>query len=137
MMTKRLVVAALAFAFALPVFAQKEPAEVNDGEIAKYKTSAENECRAGAAGKGDPKDVAQFCGCIFASLNKTMTRPEWQQAYFYSQKGEAARVREVLNPHLKTAECRPQAAAAAQPPAESQSAPPQAQPQAKPKLKVQ
>jgi curli biogenesis system outer membrane secretion channel CsgG len=116
-----LLVAALISA---PVAAQKEPSEVTDAEIAKYKTSSEAECRAGAAGKGDPKDVEAFCGCIFASLNGSMTRAEWQQAYFYSTKSEPARVREVLGPHLQKSECRPQAAAAPKPaPTDAQTAP--------------
>jgi hypothetical protein len=114
-MKLRLTAMLLACAVSASAYAQKEPAEVTDGEIAKYKNTSESDCRAGAAGKGDPADVAAFCGCIFASLNKTMTRPEWQQAYFYTQKGEEPRVREILAPHLKQATCRPQGAAAQAP----------------------
>src|SRR5215210_1971145 len=84
----------LATLISAPAAAQKEPSEVTDGEIGKYKTSSEAECRTGAAGKGDPKDVEAFCGCIFASLSGSMTRAEWQQAYFYSSQSDAARVRE-------------------------------------------
>lgn len=101
----------LACAIAAPAFAQKEPAEVTDREIAKYKVSAETECRTGAAGKGDPADVAAFCSCLFKSLDKSMTRPEWQQVYFYANTGDANHAREVLDPHLQKAECRPQGAA--------------------------
>ena len=105
----------LACVFSASAFAQKEPAEVTDGEIAKYKVAAETECRVGAAGKGDPADIAAFCSCLFASLDKTMTRPEWQQVYFYANGGEGARARQVLDPHLKKTECRPQGAAKAAP----------------------
>ena len=110
-MNLRLTAMLLAFAVSATAYAQKEPAEVTDGEIAKYKNTSESDCRAGAAGKGDPADIAAFCSCIFESLNKTMKRPEWQQAYFYTLKGEEPRVREVLAPHLKQATCRPQGAA--------------------------
>ena len=111
-MKLRLTAVLLACAVSAAAFAQKEPAEVTDNEIARYKTSAETECRVGAAGKGDPADVAAFCSCLFASLNKTMTRAEWQQVYFYANTAaEGARAREVLDPHLKKSECRPQGAA--------------------------
>lgn len=110
-MKLRLSAVLLACAVSAIAYAQKEPAEVSDGEIAKYKVSAETECRVGATGKGDPADVAAFCSCLFVSLNNTMTRAEWQQVYFYANKGEGARAREVLDPHLKKAECRPQGAA--------------------------
>lgn len=126
--------ALLAALIAAPAAAQNQPTDVSDQEIAKYKTTSEAECRAGAAGKGDPKDIEQFCGCIFASLNKTMTMSEWQQAYSYSTKNEPARVREVLGPHLQKAECRPQVAAAPQAPAaDSANEQPAAKPQPKPK----
>ena len=111
-MKLRLSALLLACAVSSFAFAQKEPAEVTDGEIAKYKVSAEAECRTGAVGKGDPADVAAFCSCLFTSLGKTMTRPEWQQVYFYANRGEAPRAREVLDPHLQKAECRPHGAAA-------------------------
>ena len=116
-MKLRLTAMLLACAFSATAYAQKEPAEVTDGEIAKYKNVSESDCRSGAAGKGDPADIAAFCSCLFASLNKTMTRPEWQQATFYTQQGDAVRVRQVLDPHLKQSTCRPQGAAQAQPPA--------------------
>jgi hypothetical protein len=127
-MKRRSLALLLAALICAPVAAQKEPTEVGDADIAKYKTSSEAECRAGAAGKGDPKDVEAFCGCIFASLTKSMTRAEWQQAYFYSTKNEPARVREVLGPHLQKAECRPQAAAAPKPPASDAQPAPQPKP---------
>jgi hypothetical protein len=114
-MTKRFVVAALACAFALPVFAQKEPAEVTDSEIAKYKQLAASGCRDAGEKQGDPKEkVDAFCGCLISTLEKSMKRPEWQQAYFYSVKGETDRERQVLGPHLKNvATCAPQPAAPA------------------------
>jgi hypothetical protein len=112
-MKLRLSAVLLACALSASAFAQKEPSEVTDNEIAKYKKAGESECRTGGAGKGDPKDIEAFCACLFGSLDKTMTRPEWQQVYFFAQKGEGVRAREVLDPHLKKAECRPQAAAQA------------------------
>ena len=116
-MKLRLTAVLLACAVSAAAFAQKEPAEVTDGEIAKYKVSAEAECRVGAVGKGDPADIAAFCSCLFGSLNKTMTRPEWQQVYFYANANEGARARAVLDPHLQKAECKPQGAAKQAPPA--------------------
>lgn len=116
-MKLRITAVILASALAASAFAQKEPSEVTDKEIAGYKVSAEGECRAGAVGKGDPADIAAFCSCLFKSLDQSMTRPEWQQVYFYSHTGDGPKARQVLDPHLKKAECRPQGAAKAQPPA--------------------
>lgn len=109
MMTKRLLVGALACAFALPVFAQKEPAEVTDGEIVKYKQLAASGCRDAGEKQGDPKEkIDAFCGCLISTLEKSMTRPEWQQAYFYSTKGQTKDEMQVLSPHLKNvATCAP------------------------------
>jgi hypothetical protein len=45
-----------------------------------------------------------------------MTRAEWQQAYFYSMKGQSKEERQVLDPHLKNvALCMPKPAADAKP----------------------
>ena len=140
MMSKRLIAAALACAFAVPAFAQKEPAEVTDGEIAKYKQLAAGGCREAGEKQGDPKEKTDaFCSCVISTLEKTMKRPEWQQAYFYSLKGEAEREREVLGPHLKNVgACSPLPPAEAQPQAPAPTAPqPAAKPQPKPRLKVQ
>ena len=144
MISKRFIAAALACAFAVPAFAQKEPAEVTDGEIAKYKQLAAGGCREAGEKQGDPKEKTDaFCSCVISTLEKTMKRPEWQQAYFYSLKGEADRERQVLGPHLNNvAACSPQPAAQPQTETPAQSAPqspaqPAAKPQPKPKLKVQ
>ena len=92
----------LAALISAPVAAQKEPAEVTDGEIAKYKALAASSCHEAGTKQGDPKEkVDAFCGCLVATINKTMTRAEWQQAYFYSLKGQSKEERQVLDPHLK------------------------------------
>ena len=117
-MKTRLALSALACALALPVYAQNEPAEVTDGEIKKYKAIAETGCRQGGEKRGDPKErVDAFCSCLVATMEKTMKRPQWQQAYFYSLKGQAAEERDLLAPHLNNAAttCRPPAPAAAAP----------------------
>lgn len=103
----------LAFLIAGPVAAQKEPAEVTDGEIAKYKALAASSCQDAGTKQGDPKEkVDAFCGCLVATITKTMTRAEWQQAYFYSMKGQSQEERQVLDPHLKNvALCAPKPAA--------------------------
>ena len=136
-MKTRLVLSLLACSLALPAFAQKEPAEVTDGEIRKYKALAENGCRQGGEKRGDPKErVDAFCSCLVATMDKSMKRPEWQQAYFYSINGQADRERQVLEAHLNNAAltCRPPAPAAAAP--EGQSTPAADAPKPKLDLKV-
>jgi hypothetical protein len=125
-MNTRLLALLLACLFSAPVAAQKEPAEVTDKEIAKYKALADTSCREAGAKQGDPKEkIDAFCGCLLTTLNKSLTRPEWQQAYFYSIKGQTKEEMAVLGPHLKNvAACRP--APEAQP--EAQATPPASQP---------
>jgi hypothetical protein len=92
-----------------PASAQQEPSEVTDGEIAKYKGIALAACTDGGVSRGEPKEKADaFCGCVVATLNKSMTRAEWQQAYFYSMKKQEKDEATVLAPHVsKLGNCRP------------------------------
>lgn len=117
----------LAFLASAPVAAQKESSEVSDNEINKYKALATSSCQDAGIKKGDPKEqVDAFCGCLMTTINKTMTRGDWQRAYFHSMKGESQEERKVLEPHLKNvAVCVPQ------PPATQ--APQDQQPTPKPK----
>jgi hypothetical protein len=89
-------------------YAQNEPSEVTDAEISKYKASAEAACRESGAKRGDPQErIDAFCGCVMATLSKSMSRPEWQQVYFYSLNRRNDREMQVLEPHLKkVAACR-------------------------------
>ena len=103
------VLAAVCIVFlAGPAIAQQEPSEVTDGEIAKYKRIAVAACTDGGVARGDPKEkVDAFCECLIDTLNKSMTRAEWQQAYFYSMKKQDKDEANVLSPHVsKLAQCR-------------------------------
>jgi hypothetical protein len=133
-MNTRLLALLLACLFSAPVAAQKEPAEVTDKEIGKYKALADTSCRDAGAKQGDPKEkIDAFCGCLLTTLNKSLTRPEWQQAYFYSMKGQTKEEMSVLAPHLKNvAACRPADAEAAPAAAQPQPSPSSSQPQLRP-----
>lgn len=98
----------LAAALAAPVYAQDAPSEVTDGEIARYKSAAQSACREAGMARGDPQArVDGFCTCVLESLNKTMKRPEWQQASFYSMRNQEAEEKKVLAPHVQNlAVCR-------------------------------
>ena len=110
---KRIRPAALAAVLAVlaagPAVAQKEPSEVTDGEIAKYKALARTACAETGVGRGDPKEkVEAFCSCVIDTLNESMTRAEWQQVYFYSMKQQPKEEERVLAPHVpKIGRCRP------------------------------
>ena len=98
--------AAIAFlaavTFAGTVFAQQSPSEVTDAEIARYKATAQKGCRDAGLARNDPQErVDTFCNCVLATLEKTMKRTEWQQAYFYSMKNQEAEEKGVLDPHVK------------------------------------
>jgi hypothetical protein len=94
--------------FSAAAFAQKEPSEVTDKEIERYKLTAKNACMEPGLAKGDPRErVEALCSCIIGALNKSMSRSEWQQAFFYSQRNQAEEERKVLAPHFpKPGECR-------------------------------
>ena len=106
-----LAAAAFALAAAQPaaLHAQNEPSEVTDKEIARYKARAKDACMQPGLARGDPQDkVDAFCTCMVDILNKSMTRSEWQQAYFYSLKQRADDERRVVAPHLSNLDaCRP------------------------------
>jgi hypothetical protein len=106
-----LTAAALALLVVQPVTvrAQKEPSEVTDKEIARYKASAKDACMQPGLARGDPEDkVEAFCSCMLDTLNKSMSRSEWQQAYFYSLKQQPDDERRVVGPHLSNLDaCRP------------------------------
>ena len=89
--------------------AQDAPSEVTDGEIARYKATAQTGCRQAGMARGDPQGkVDAFCTCVLQSLEKTMKRPEWQQAAFYSMKNDEAAEKKVLAPHVQDLGfCRP------------------------------
>lgn len=91
------------------VSAQDSPADVTDGEIARYKAKAQNVCREAGMKRGDTQvKVDAFCTCMIDTLSKSMKRPEWQQAYFYSDKNLEKDEEAVLAPHLGRLEvCRP------------------------------
>jgi hypothetical protein len=123
MMTKRAFALLLAVLICAPAVAQNEPSEVSDNEIAKYKALAASSCQDAGTKKGDAKEtVDAFCGCLIATISKTMTRVDWQRAYFYSMKGQGEEERQVLAPHLKNVGvCVPQPAEAK--PSQDQPAP--------------
>jgi len=100
---------ALAASHAAVTFGQNEPSEVTDKEIARYQATARDGCVQAGLSRGDPKErVEAFCGCMLDTLMKSMSRSDWQQAYFYSLKQQADDERRVVTPHLaKLDACRP------------------------------
>jgi len=99
---------ACALSHATVTFAQKEPSDVTDKEIARYQALAKDGCVQAGLSRGDPQDrVEAFCGCMLDTLLKSMSRSEWQQAYFYSLKEQSDDERRVVTPHLsKLDACR-------------------------------
>jgi hypothetical protein len=89
--------------------AQESPSEVSDAEIARYKATVQKICRDASMARGDPQvQTDAFCNCMLGTLEKSMKRPEWQQAYFYSLKNRESDEQQVVAPHLGRLEaCRP------------------------------
>ena len=90
----------LCCAFASSSGAQKTPSEVTDAQVREYKALAEKGCAEAGKAQGDPpQKVAEFCKCISSVFEKSLSREEWQRAYFYSKEGRAAEERNVFGPH--------------------------------------
>lgn len=92
----------IAVAWGGAAYAQQSPAEVTDGEIAKYKKAAYAGCRDPGIARGDPEaQIDAVCSCFIKSIEKTMKRTEWQQAYFYWLKEQETEAKAVLAPHVQ------------------------------------
>ena len=106
---------ATAFVFAftgivtVSAHAQSSPSEVTDAEIERYKSTAQGGCRKAGIARGDPQEkVDAVCGCVMETLSKSMSRSEWQQAYFHALKKQEAEEKKVLAAHAaKLGVCRP------------------------------
>jgi hypothetical protein len=108
-MRKHATALVLCAVFCASALAQQEPSEVTDKEIERYKAAAKDACMQPGLARGDPREkVEAVCSCIIGALAKSMSRSEWQQAYFYSTRKQADEERRVINPHLPKPElCRP------------------------------
>ena len=81
------------------------PGLVSDPEIASYKHSLDHDCRtaadpAAAAAGG----AAAWCSCRMATLERRLSRSDWQQAVFLARTGQQAqqaRLFESLRPQLE------------------------------------
>ena len=104
-----LVLLAVASLTVQPVSAQEASSEVTDAEIAGYKVTVKKACMDPGLARGDPPErVEAFCSCVVEVLEKSMTRSEWQQAYFYSRREDAAEEKRIVGPHFsKLQVCRP------------------------------
>ena len=91
--------------------------DVTDAQIRDYKSGNEKSCLdAGKAHNDPPEQVAKFCKCISGVFEKSLTREDWQRAYFFSRQGRAAEERNVFGPHeSKVRDCRPPQPAAEAP----------------------
>lgn len=92
----------LLVAMTAPALAQTEATKVTKAQVAQYRSQAEAGCRQAGVQQGDPEDkVKTFCTCLIASLDKSMTMSDWQQAFVHSRAGRAEDELKVLEPHLK------------------------------------
>jgi len=89
--------------------AQESPVEVTDGEIARYKSVAQQACQEAGLARKDPQArVEGFCKCVMNTLEQNISRPEWQQLYFYSSKKDEKAEQAILARHRAKLEvCRP------------------------------
>ncbi len=95
--------------FAGSAIAQKSPSEVTDAQIRDYKRAAEKSCiEGGKAQKDPPEKVTAFCKCVTGVFEKSLSKSDWQQAFFYSTQNRAAEEENVFGPHeKKLRECTP------------------------------
>ena len=86
--------------FASAAAAQKAPADVTETQIKDYKANALKQCTDAGKSRGDAAEkVDGFCNCMISTLEKSVSRPEWQQLYFYSSQKRQQEEINVLGPH--------------------------------------
>lgn len=99
-MKLRAAILILSFGCAASAGAQNSAAQVNDAQIKEYKAVNEKACREAGTSRGDPPEtVTEFCKCITALFEKSLSREDWQRAYFFSKQGRQADERNVYGPH--------------------------------------
>ena len=101
---------------AAPAAAQKTPSDVTDAQIRDYKRAAEKSCYDTGKSRGDPPEkVNAFCKCLTGTFEKSMTKAEWQSAFYYSINKREKEEANVFGPHAtKLRSCTPPAPPAPQ-----------------------
>jgi hypothetical protein len=87
---------------------QELPSEVTDEQIAFYQRGIETGCKDSGQRHGDPAEkVSAFCECVIKVLKTSLTRAEWQQAFFSSFRRDPLGEQRVMAPHMqKIGVCR-------------------------------
>lgn len=86
--------------FASAAAAQKAPADVTETQIKDYKANALKQCTDAGKSRGDPAEkIDGFCNCMISTLEKSVSRAEWQKLYFYSSQKRQQEEINVLGPH--------------------------------------
>lgn len=100
----------LPLAIAGCVSAPIAPTAVTDQEIERYKFGLDRGCRDTGARKGDPQaKTDSFCSCMLDTFNRSLSKAEWQQAMFYTQRRQDREEMQVLAPYMPLVEsCRGQ-----------------------------
>jgi hypothetical protein len=100
MMKSRIGILLLCSVFASAAAAQKAPSDVTETQIKGYKANALKQCTDAGKSRGDPAEkVDGFCNCMIATLEKSVSREEWQKLTFYSSQGRQKEEINVLGPH--------------------------------------
>jgi hypothetical protein len=90
------------------VSAPVSPTAITDQDIEQYKFGMDRGCRDAGARRGDPR-TDSLCGCMLDVFNRSLSKAEWQQAMYYSQRRQDTEEMRVLAPYMPLVEsCRNQ-----------------------------
>ena len=105
---KHIVVFGLCAMFGSVTWAQENPTQVTDEQIAVYQRGIEAGCKDAGRRRGDPVErVDAFCSCVLKVLVAELARAEWQQAFFSSLRRDPQGEEAVMAPHFeKVGACR-------------------------------
>ena len=100
-LSTQILLGAFVLALAAPSHGQSQASEVSDEHIAIYKSGILRGCRDEGRRRGDPvENVDAFCSCMINTLTESVSRAEWQQAFFHTVRKEHREEMLVMKPHI-------------------------------------
>lgn len=93
--------AACCAAVSLHATAQTPAPAVTDADIAGFQRSMETGCVArGLARKAPEDEVRHFCGCMSATLKRTLSHAEWLRAMEVAASHDEDGLQALIQPHF-------------------------------------
>ncbi len=80
----------------------ESPEAVTNVDVDRYQFGLDQDCRdAGAKHGQSPSEIDAFCNCVFDTLNRDLSRSDWNRAVFFYLNGNEHDEERVMAPFLK------------------------------------